>query len=85
MGGPSATIPNQRVACVQYISDPYELGAGGPERPAILSKTTSTNLIALNPREDPLAQAIVPHDNLASHLHIARYFASTNFTQSLVP
>jgi len=55
IGGPSATIPNQQVACVQHTSDPRELGAGGPERPAILSKTTPTNLMALNPRKDPLA------------------------------
>jgi len=85
MGGPSATIPNQRVACVQHASDPCELGAGGPERPAILFKTTLTNLMALNPREDPLAQATVPRDNPASYLRIIRYFASTDFTQSLVP
>ena len=55
MGGPSATILNQRVACVQYASNPCELGAGGLEYSAILFKTTLTNLIALNPREDPLA------------------------------
>jgi len=41
--------------------------------------------MALNPREDPLAQAIVPRNNLASYLYIIYYFASTNFTQSLVP
>jgi len=69
---------------VQYVSDPCELSAGGLERPAILSKTTPTDLIALNPREDPLAQATVPHNNPASHLRIICYFASTNFTQSLV-
>ena len=40
---------------MQYASDPRELGAGGLERPTILSKTTLTSLIALNPREDPLA------------------------------
>jgi len=41
--------------------------------------------MALNPREDPLAQATVPRNNPASYLHIIYYFASTNFTQSLVP
>ena len=85
MGGPSTTILNQRVAYVQYASDPCELGAGGLERPAILFKTTPINLIALNPREDPLAQATVPRDNLASYLRITRYFTGTDFTQSLVP
>jgi len=40
---------------VQYISDPCEFSAGGLERPAILPKTTLTSLIALDPREDPLA------------------------------
>jgi hypothetical protein len=69
---------------VQYISDPRELSAGGLERPTILSKTTLTGLIALNPREDPLAQATVPRNNPASYLRIIYYFASTNFTQSLV-
>ena len=38
-----------------------------------------------NPKEDPLTQAIVPHNNLASHLHIIQYFTSTDFAQSLVP
>jgi len=55
MGGPSAIILNQRVAYVQYVSNPYKLSAGGLERPAILFKATLTNLMALNPREDPLA------------------------------
>jgi len=70
---------------VQYTSDPCKFGAGGLKRPAILFKTTLTNLMALNPREDPLAQATVPHNNPVSHLRIIRYFASTDFTQSLVP
>jgi hypothetical protein len=55
MGGPSTTIPHQRVVYVQYTSNPRELSAGGLERPTILSKTTLTGLMALNPREDPLA------------------------------
>jgi len=37
------------------MSDFYKLGASGLERPTILFKTTLTGLIALNPREDPLA------------------------------
>jgi len=69
---------------VQHASDPYKLGAGGLERPTILSKTTPTNLMALNPRENPLAQAMVPRNNPASYLRIIRYFTSTNFAQSLV-
>ena len=85
MGGPGTTIPHQRVAYVQHISDPRELGAGRLERPAILSKTTLTGLIALNPRKDPLAQATVPYNNPASYLRIIRYFTSTDFAQSLVP
>jgi len=40
---------------MQYISDPCELGASRLEYPTILSKTSLTSLIALNPREDPLA------------------------------
>ena len=40
---------------MQYISDPYKLSASELERPTIFFKTTLTNLIALNPREDPLA------------------------------
>jgi len=64
---------------MQYISNSYKLGTSGLERPAILSKTTLTGLIALNPREDPLAQAIVPRNNLVSYLRIIHYFTSTNF------
>jgi len=41
--------------------------------------------MALNPREDPLAQAMVPRDNLVSYLRIICYFASTDFAQSLMP
>ena len=85
VGGPGATILYQRVVYIQYTSDPRELGAGGLEHPAILSKTTLTSLIALNPREDSLTQAIVPYNNLANYLYIARNFDSTNFTQSLMP
>ena len=85
IGGPSATIPHQRVACVQYISNPYKLGASGLKRPAILSKTTLTSLMALNPREDPLAQTMVPYNNPVSYLYIIYYFTSTNFAQSLMP
>ena len=84
VGGPSATTPNQRVACMQHASDPREHGAGGLGCPAILSKTSLTGLMAFNPKEDPLAQAMVPYNNLASYLRIARYFTSTNFTQSLM-
>jgi len=69
---------------MQYTSNPREYSAGGLGYPAILYKTSSTSLIAFNPREDPLAQAIVPHNNPVSHLHITRYFTGTNFTQSLM-
>ena len=41
--------------------------------------------MAFNFREDPLAQATVPRDNLASHLRIIQYFTSTDFVQSLMP
>jgi len=41
--------------------------------------------MALNPREDPLAQAMVPYNNLVSYLRIVYYFTGTNFTQSLMP
>jgi len=37
------------------MSDSYKLGASGLERPIILFKITLTSLMALNPREDPLA------------------------------
>jgi len=70
---------------MQYASNPREYGAGGLGCPAILSKTSLTGLMAFNPREDPLAQATVPRDDLASHLRIIRYFAGTNFAQSLMP
>ena len=84
VGGPSATILTPRVVCLQYTSDPHELGANRLECPAILNKTL-TDLIVLNPREDPLAQAIVPYDDLVSHLCIIYYLTSTDFAQSLVP
>ena len=84
MGGPSTTILYQRVACVQYISNSYKLSAGGLKRPTILSKTTLTGLIILNLRKDPLAQAIVPYNNLLNYLYIKRYFINTNLIQSLV-
>ena len=83
MGGPNATILIPRVACLQYINDFYKLGASGLEYFTILNKTL-TNLTALDPREDPLAQAMVPCNNLASHLYIIYYLAGTNFAQSLV-
>ena len=41
--------------------------------------------MAFNFREDPLAQAIVPRDDPASHLCIVYYFISTDFAQSLIP
>ena len=83
MGGLSTTTPTPQVACLQYISNPHKPGASGLECPAILNKTL-TNLIALNPKKDPLAQAIVPYNNLASYLHITYYLTGTNFAQSLV-
>ena len=70
---------------MQHASDPREYGTGGLRYPAILSKTSSIGLIAFNLKKDPLAQAIVFYDDLASHLYIAWYFASTDFTQSLMP
>ena len=41
--------------------------------------------MVFNPKEDPLAQATVPYNNLVSHLYIIWYFTGTDFTQSLVP
>ena len=70
---------------MQHASDPREYSAGGLRCPAILFKTSLISLIVFNPREDPLAQAIVPRDNLVSHLRIIWYFAGTDFAQSLVP
>jgi len=55
VGGPSATTLNQQVVCMQYASNPCKYGAGELGCPAILSKTSSTGLMAFNPREDPLA------------------------------
>ena len=55
MGGPSATILNQRVVCVQYISNPRKYSAGGLRCPTVFFKTFLTSLIIFNPKEDPLA------------------------------
>ena len=41
--------------------------------------------MVFNLRENPLTQATVPCNNLASHLRIICYFASTDFAQSFVP
>ena len=68
---------------MQYTSDLYKPGAGRLGCPTILTKT-STNLIVLNPKEDPLAQAVITHNNLASHLYIISYLISTDFPQSLI-
>ena len=67
------------------MSDPREYGAGGLRCPAILSETSLISLMAFDPRENPLAQAMVPCDDLASHLRIACYFTGTDFAQSLMP
>ena len=83
IGGPSTTIPTPQVACLQYTNDPYKPGASGPEYLTILNKTL-TDLTALDPKEDPLAQVTVPCDNPASHLCITCYLTSTDFTQSLM-
>ena len=45
-------------------------GAGGLECPAILIKTL-TGLMVLNPKENPLTQAIVFYNNPMRHLRIA--------------
>jgi hypothetical protein len=70
---------------MQHASDTYKYSAGGLRCPAILSKTSLIGLMAFNFRENPLAQATVPHDDLASHLRIICYFTSTDFAQSLIP
>ena len=66
------------------MSDPREYSISRLRCPTTLSKTSLISLIAFNFREDPLAQIIVPRDDLASHLRIVYYFAGINFTQSLV-
>ena len=70
---------------MQHASDPCKHGIGGLRCPAILSKTSLIGLMAFNFRENPLAQAIVPRDDQARHLYIARYITGTDFAQSLVP
>ena len=84
VGGPNTTTPIPQVACLQYISNPYKPGTSRPEYPAIFNKTL-TNLIVLNPKKNPLAQATVPYNNPASHLHITYYLTSIDFAQSLMP
>jgi len=64
---------------MQYISDPYKLGIGGLKCPTILTKTFLIGLIALNPKENPLAQAIVLYNNPVNYLYIVYYFINTNF------
>jgi len=66
--------PCRRLWC--YYTNKYS--ASGPECPAILTETL-TGLMALDLREDPLAQATVPRDDPASHLCIIYYFINTNF------
>ena len=84
MGGPGTTTLTPQVVCLQYISNPCELSTNKLKYPAILNKTL-INSIILNPKKDPLAQAIIPCNNLVSYLYIAYYLAGTDFTQSLVP
>ena len=69
---------------MQHASDSYKYSINGLRYPAILSKTFLIGLMAFNFKENPLAQAIVPCDDLASHLHIIYYFAGTDFAQSLM-
>ena len=70
---------------MQHASDPYKHGTSGLRCPTILFKTSSIGLMVFNFRENPLAQATVPCNNLVSHLRIIYYFASTDFAQSLIP
>ena len=64
---------------MQYASDPYKYSTSKLRYPAILFKTFLISLMAFNPKEDPLAQVIVPYNDLASHLYITQYFTSTDF------
>ena len=64
---------------MQYISDPHKYSAGGLRCPTILSKTFLIGLMAFNLKENPLAQAIVPYNDLASYLCIICYFITTDF------
>ena len=84
VGGPNTIILILQVACLQYISDPYKPGISRLKCPAILNKTL-TDLIILNPKKDPLAQVIVPYNNLASYLYIIYYLTGIDFVQSLMP
>ena len=70
---------------MQHVSNFCKLSVSGPKCPAILFKTTLTDLMVLNFKENPLAQATVPCNNLISHLCIACYFAGIDFVQSFVP
>ena len=81
---PSATILILQVVYLQYISNPYKPSTSRLKCPTIFNNTL-TNLIVLDLREDPLAQAIVTYNNLVSHLHITYYLTSTDFAQSLMP
>ena len=83
VGGPSATILILQVVYLQYISNPCELSISGLECFAILNNTL-IDLIVLDPKKDPLAQAMVPYDNLVSYLYIIYYLTSTDFAQNLV-
>ena len=83
MGGPNTTTLIPQVVYLQYISDPYKPSTSEPEYSVILNNTL-INLMVLDPKKDPLAQVMVPYNNLVSHLYIIYYLASTNFAQSLV-
>ena len=82
--GPSTTTLTPQVACLQHISNPHKPSTSKLKCPTILNNTL-TNLIALDPKKDLLAQAIVPYNNLASYLRIIYYFTGTDFAQSLMP
>ena len=41
--------------------------------------------MVFNLKKNPLAQALVPYNDLTSYLHIICYLTSINFVQSLMP
>ena len=82
--GSNTTILTLQVVYLQYVSNFYKPSISGLECPTMFNNTL-TNLIVLDPKEDPLIQIIVPYNNLASYLRIIYYLTSTNFMQNLIP
>ena len=67
------------------MSNPRKHSTSGLKYLTILFKPFLISLMVFNLKKNPLAQALVPYNDLVSHLYIIYYFTSTNFTQSLIP